>query len=96
MASNRYLWIRVANADIAASARSHHWDRLMPVPFLCECDGDDCQGHVRLTLGEYAWLEARCLYVTSPGHVIADGSPVGEVGTHAVYAVQPPVAALAG
>ena len=86
MASNRHLLVRVANADIAASARQFHWDSRVPVPFLCECDGDDCQTHVRLTLDQYDTLEHDHLYVTAPGHVIAAGLLVAVPGSFALYA----------
>lgn len=68
MASNRHLFVRVANADIAAHARQSRWEELMPVPFLCECDGDDCQSHVRMTLAEYDALRESGAWVTAPGH----------------------------
>jgi hypothetical protein len=86
MASNRHLLVRAANADIAGSARQFHWGSGTPVPFLCECDAEDCQAHVRMTLDEYEALADRRLYVTAPGHVIASGSPISSPSDFALDA----------
>ena len=69
MASNRHVYIRAANAEIAGTARQSLWDRSTPVPFLCECDNVYCQAHVRMTLPDF---EAKALedYVVAPGHAI--------------------------
>jgi hypothetical protein len=88
MASNRYLRIRVANADIAGSARLFHWDGHTPVPFLCECDDEECQRHVRLTLGEYDAILDAFVYVTAPGHVIRAGARIRETGRHGLHVVR--------
>lgn len=68
MISMRHMRIRVANADIAGSARLHAWDERTPVPFLCECDNEECQDHVRLTLEQYEALQGQRRFLTAPGH----------------------------
>jgi hypothetical protein len=77
--SKRHMRIRVANADIAGSARLHAWDGRTPVPFLCECDNEECQEHVRLTLAEYDGLGAAHLFLIAPGHGISMGIPAPRV-----------------
>lgn len=86
MASIRHLLVRAANADIAESARQFHWDVRTPVPFLCECDADGCQAHVRLTLDQYEELAATPVYVTAAGHAVSDAMPVGDAQGFALYA----------
>ncbi len=75
MATLRHMRIRVANADIAGSARSHSWDGRTPVPFLCECDDDQCQAHVRVTLEMYEALCADYRFLLAPGHALDGGEP---------------------
>jgi hypothetical protein len=61
---------RLRNERIAQAARTHRFDYLVPVPFLCECSEERCEALVRLTLAEYARVRDACDYLTSPGHQV--------------------------
>lgn len=61
---------RRRNERIADTARKHHFDHLVAVPFICECDEERCEQLVRLTLVEYARVRDACDHLTAPGHQI--------------------------
>ena len=44
---------RDRNERIAAAAKRHHFDRDLPVPFLCECSDERCDELLRMTLHAY-------------------------------------------
>ena len=69
---------RARNERIAASARVHHFDFSVPVPFICECDDKRCEQLIRLTLVEYARVRDACDHLTAPGHQI-DGATIVRV-----------------
>jgi hypothetical protein len=61
---------RESNERIAASARSHHFDDVTAIPFICECAADDCFDLLRLTLIEFGAGRRLGRYLIAPGHVI--------------------------
>lgn len=67
----RHITTRVQNARIAVSAELHHFGS-SPVPFLCECDDENCNEVLGLTLVEYHWHREEGGYLLSPGHTIRD------------------------
>ena len=69
---------RERNERIAGAARRHHFDRLAPVPFLCECDDPGCAEVMRMTLDMYAKARDASDYLTVPGHQV-DGARIVRV-----------------
>jgi hypothetical protein len=57
-----------SNERIAASARSHHFDDVTAIPFICECVSADCSELLRLTLTEFAAARRLGRYLIAPGH----------------------------
>ncbi|HVU76882.1 MAG TPA: hypothetical protein VHC67_04820 [Gaiellaceae bacterium] len=68
--------VRIQNARIAASARTHHFDSHSPVPFVCECEDADCREFVTLTLPEYDGYRAHALYLVSLDHPFPGGERI--------------------
>jgi hypothetical protein len=71
-----------SNERIAASARSHHFDEVTAIPFICECTADDCFDLLRLTLNEFRAARRIGRYIVAPGHQI-DGA--GHLQTESTY-----------
>jgi hypothetical protein len=69
---------RVRNDRIANTARAHHFDYTVAVPFICECSEERCEQLVRLTLAEYARAREACDHLTAPGHQI-EGAKIARV-----------------
>lgn len=61
---------RERNERIAAAAARHHFDRDVPVPFLCECSADGCQELLRMTLHDYREARSGGDYLAAPGHQV--------------------------
>lgn len=68
----RPLEHRERNERIAATATRHHFDRDLPVPFLCECSDTRCEELLRITLRDYREARADSGYLTVPGHQVDD------------------------
>ena len=64
----RGIEMRARNERIAAAARRHHFDQVAPVPFLCECNDDECEALVRITLAEYESSRLSADFLVVPGH----------------------------
>jgi hypothetical protein len=82
----RHERIRARNDRVAVTARST--SRLGGhVPFLCECDDEDCDRHVDATLAQYLhWGPA--MRMTADDHTIADGTFAGAFGSCSLYLVR--------
>ena len=63
---------RERNERIAAAAARHHFDRDVPVPFLCECSNESCEELLRMTLQAYRDARAGGDYLAVPGHQVDD------------------------
>ena len=63
---------RDRNERIAAAAAHHHFERDMPVPFLCECSDRRCEELLRMTLVAYREARAGGDYLVAPGHQVDD------------------------
>ena len=59
-------------------------DDSTPVPFLCECAAEDCQGRVQVQLAEWEAVAARPNhYLMVAGHERSEGEQiVGSVGEY--------------
>ena len=55
-----------------------------PIPFLCECDDEECGASVGLTSAEYAAF-GDLLNFTAPGHVIARADRTGSTPRFELY-----------
>jgi hypothetical protein len=80
----RFQQIRLRNDRLAESARSHHFDDDVSVPFLCECDRNDCIEFVQLRLTHYGEITEQD-YVTVPGHRIAAAKVVWTTATYRIH-----------
>ena len=67
---------RAANERIADRAQTLHF--VAPVPFICECDDEDCQALLLIGLDAYRELRSGGGLPTSPGHHVDDA----DVGQH--------------
>ncbi len=67
---------RERNARIAAAAARHHFDRDVPVPFLCECSDTRCEELLRMTLHAYRELRDGADFLVVPGHQVDDAKIV--------------------
>lgn len=80
----RRLRIRGHNELLALAARSHRFEDDVPVPFLCECDEDECQECVPLTLPEFLeWRET--LTFTASGHAVAGAIAVSHTDAYTLH-----------
>jgi hypothetical protein len=67
---SRHVSVRVYNDRLAGSARRHHFDDDIAVPFLCECDDEECQEYAPLTLQQFSqWHET--LILTAREHTVS-------------------------
>ena len=66
--SSRQEATHEANDRIASAAVSHHFDRAIGVPFMCECDRAACDEFVLLTLPEYEQRRRSGERLVAPGH----------------------------
>jgi len=66
----RPLENRQRNERIAAAAARHHFDRDVPVPFLCECSDPRCEELLRITLRDYRDARTDGDYLAVPGHQV--------------------------
>ena len=63
------------NDRIALSARTHHFDDVALVPFLCECSDDRCSELLRMPLAVYRAARQGGDFLTAPGHQV-DGAAI--------------------
>jgi hypothetical protein len=73
----RHERIHFQNVRIAAAARRHHFDDRIGIPFLCECDDEDCHEFVVLPLRDYEGTLTARLVVVAEGHPVT-GATLGE------------------
>lgn len=73
MASARHERIHLQNVRISVGARRHHFDSRIGIPFLCECDDEDCHEFVIVPLGEFERASKDHLVHVAIGHAVAGG-----------------------
>lgn len=85
MPSSRHERIHLQNIRISVGARRHHFDERVGVPFLCECDDEDCHEFVIVRLPVFDMVARNGLIVVSTGHIIAGGMPAGHGDGYELY-----------
>lgn len=74
----RFERIHLQNIRIAASARRHHFDDRIGIPFLCECDDDLCREFVVVPLAAFERTLRDRLTIVSTGHKVEGSAPVSQ------------------
>lgn len=77
MELRRHARIHLQNVRISVGARRHHFDERIGIPFLCECDDEQCHEFVIVRLGEFDKLSRRDYVLVTPGHVVEGGLHAG-------------------
>jgi hypothetical protein len=85
MASGRHERIHLQNVRISVGARRHHFDSRIGIPFLCECDDEDCHEFVIVPLGDFERASKKHLVLVTIGHTVAGGTHVGDGGGYDLY-----------
>ena len=85
MALRRHERIHLQNIRISVSARRHHFDERIGVPFLCECDDEQCHEFVIVRLAEFDKVAKNRLIVVAPSHLIAGGMHAGRGDGYELY-----------
>jgi hypothetical protein len=69
--SKRHERIHLQNIRISAGARRHHFDEKIGIPFLCECDEEQCHEFVVVPLRRFEGALRDRLTVIAAGHAVA-------------------------
>lgn len=77
MAPRRHERVRLQNVRISVGARRHHFDARIGIPFLCECDDEDCHEFVIVRLPEFERHTRDHLILIASGHALARSARVG-------------------
>lgn len=85
MALRRHQRIHLQNLRISVGARRHHFDERIGVPFLCECDGEDCHEFVIVPLAEFDRASRQHLVLVALGHPVDGGEYVGVGNGYELY-----------
>ena len=85
MALQRHQRIHLQNVRISVGARRHHFDERIGVPFLCECDDEQCHEFVIVPLGEFAKASKQQLVLVAIGHPVDGGAYVGVGNGYELY-----------
>jgi hypothetical protein len=85
MPLERHERIRLQNVRISVGARRHHFDARIGIPFLCECDDEDCHEFVIVRLPVFERLSKSRLVIVAPGHVVAHGVHAGSEDGYELY-----------
>lgn len=85
MALRRSERIHLQNVRIAVGARRHHFDDRVGVPFLCECDDEDCHEFVIVQLREFEKISGQHVALVTVGHVLADALHAGRGDGYELY-----------
>lgn len=87
MALRRHERVRLQNVRISVGARRHHFDERIGIPFLCECDDEDCHEFVIVRLPEFDKHAKNKLVLVATGHALASGVHVGHGDGYELYKV---------
>jgi hypothetical protein len=85
MALRRHQRIHLQNVRIAVCARRHHFDARIGVPFLCECDDEDCHEFVVVRLRDFDKIGRQHLTLVAAGHSIAGALHAGRGDGYELY-----------
>jgi hypothetical protein len=80
MALRRHERIHLQNVRIAVGARRHHFDERIGIPFLCECDDENCHEFVVLPLGAFDKHSNNDVVLVAAGHTLEHGIHMGAEG----------------
>ncbi|HEV2591020.1 MAG TPA: hypothetical protein VGU02_03915 [Gaiellaceae bacterium] len=81
----RHQRIHLQNVRIAVGARRHHFDERIGVPFLCECDDDDCHEFVIVRLPEFDTASKNHYVMVAIAHPVAGGQRAGGDDGYELY-----------
>lgn len=87
MALRRHERLHLQNVRISVGARRHHFDARVGIPFLCECDDEQCHEFVVLPLGEFDKHAKSRLVLVATGHTVDHGVQVGHGSGYELYKV---------
>ena len=87
MALSRHERIHLQNVRISVGARRHHFDERIGVPFLCECDDENCHEFVIVRLPEFDRVSRSRFVLVATGHTIAHGILAGGGDGYELYRV---------
>ena len=85
MAMRRYERIHLQNVRIAIGARRHHFDERIGVPFLCECDDEECHEFVIVRLPEFDRVAKNSFVVVATDHTVEGGTHAGRGDGYELY-----------
>lgn len=83
----RHERLHLQNVRISVGARRHHFDEHVGIPFLCECDDEECHEFVVLPLGEFTRHAKSRLVLVATGHAVDHGVQVGRGDGYELYKV---------
>lgn len=81
----RHQRIHLQNVRISVGARRHHFDDRIGVPFLCECDNEDCHEFVIVPLSAFDKVSKQRFVLVAPGHPVDGGEYVGNGNGYELY-----------
>jgi hypothetical protein len=81
----RHERVRLQNLRIAVGARRHHFDERVGIPFLCECDDEDCREFVIVRLPEFDKHTKNHLLLVAASHTIVDARHVGDGDSYELH-----------
>jgi hypothetical protein len=87
MALRRHERIHLQNVRISVGARRHHFDERIGIPFLCECDDENCHEFVVLPLGDFGKHSKSHFVLVATGHTVEHGIHMGEGDGYELYKV---------
>lgn len=87
MVLSRHERVRLQNARIAVGARRHHFDERIGVPFLCECDDEECREFVIVRLPEFNLHSKNLLVLVATQHHVTHGVHVAHADGYELYRV---------
>ena len=85
MALRRHERIHLQNVRISVGARRHHFDERIGVPFLCECDDENCHEFVIVRLPEFDRVSKSRFVLVAAGHTVARGALAGGGDDYELY-----------
>ena len=81
----RHERIHLQNVRISVGARRHHFDERIGLPFLCECDDEECREFVIVQIHAFDRASKDKLILVAPLHKVAGGIHMGNGDGYELY-----------